>query len=56
MTTRVHRNARWCGGMARSQRAKRQVKVPIIEVLRPYTPSSWVPSVAVFVQRLHERG
>ena len=37
-------------------RAQQQTKVPIIGVLSPSTPSSWAPWVAVFVQRLHERG
>jgi putative ABC transport system substrate-binding protein len=38
-------------------RAQQQAKkLPIIGLLSPSTPSSWAPWVAVFVQRLHERG
>jgi putative tryptophan/tyrosine transport system substrate-binding protein len=47
------------GGLAAcpfAARAQQPVKLPIIGVLSPSTASSWAPWVAVFVQRLHERG
>ena len=37
-------------------RAQQQAKLPIMGVLGASTPAAWAPWVAVFVQRLHERG